>query len=350
MQAAKNSRVSLTALDGGLVDLAISPSGDVGANHARGFAALARLVKASGSAVELLPEIAAAGSGKPDLTAELPGIPQKRALNVQRIRAFSPVIRSGFRNLDMVLVSSRSSIDKGGARLVADDLTDPAEVIRADTIELACNYARRFERSSVQVVVGVDDAVHRDEPLRKMLDSCRERWPGIDIELLTTTEAVAALMAGQSRLDVTATTYAIARILSEVAGSLSGARPLITNATLHGNLITVEAPDEAAEGSDEASFPMSSFVLATAELLGWLGQTEAVYRLLNGWCRALELGMHSAEIRVTHPYSRELDEDEFADAVAEQLDEVPQGLSPHCPAPRSDRSLKRFTANLRLVR
>ena len=350
MQAVKKNRVSLTALDGGLADLAISPIGNIDSTHARGFAALARLVKASGSAVDLSPGTEASGSGKPGLATELPGAPQKQAMNIKRIRAFSPVIRSGFRTLDMVLVSPCQNVDSRPARLVADATSGTAATIDAETVDLACSYARRFERGSVQVVVGVDEDIYRDDSLQQTLASCRERWPGVEIELLTATEAVAALMAGQSRLDVTATTYPLARILAEVAGSLSGAQPLITCATLSDNLITVTAPNEAMASTDGSSFPMSSFVLATAELLVWLGQTEAVNRLLNGWCRALELGLHSPEIRVTHPYSRELDENEFAEGVIEQLGELPQGLNPHCPAPRSDRSLKRFTANLHLVR
>ena len=352
MQAAKKNRVSLTALDGGLVRLAISPVGDVEQIHRQGFEALSRLVKAAGSAVDLvsgasaeLPEPLSSG---PALAAMLPGTPQTRAHDVQRIRAFSPAIRSGFRNLDMVLVSATSAIESRSPRLVDEDFTGAA--IDADTVELACSYARRFERGSVQVVVGVSDDVHENETLQQLLEDCRERWPCIDIELLTATEAVAALMAGQTRLDVTATTSAISRILFEVAGSLSGARPLITHTTLHGESIRVQPEAATAVEADDADFPMSSFTLAAAELLIWLGQTEAANRLLNGWCRALEIGLHSPEIRVTHPYSRELDEDEFVDAVTEQLGEQPQGLSPHCPAPKSDKTLKRHTANLRLVR
>ena len=281
--------------------------------------------------------------------AALPGAPQTRALEIQRFRSFSPAIRSGFRNLDLVVVSDRAEGDSRPARLVDAERAE-GHGLDADTLDLACRYARRFERGSVQAVVGVDDGVYDNESLQQLLTSCSERWPGVVIELMTAPEAVAALMAGQTRLDVVATTYSTARIVAEIAASLSGARPLVTKATLRGNLITVQAPSDAMADSGESPFPMSSYVLAAAELLVWLGQTEAVYRLLNGWCRALELGMHSAEVRVTHPYSRELDDDEFAAAVSERLGELPQGLSPHCPAPREDRSLKRFAANLRLVR
>ena len=342
----------MTALDGGLVRLAISPLGNVEQSHAKGFSALARLVKAAGSAVDVLSgasaETAEQPSNGPALTAMLPGAPRSGAHDVQRIRAFSPAIRSGFRNLDMVLVSASPARETRSPRLVDEEFTGAA--IDAETVELACSYARRFERGSVQVVVGVSDDNHDNQMLLQMLEVCRERWPGVDIELLTATEAVAALMAGQTRLDVAETTSAVARILLEVAGSLSGARPLITHATLRGESITVRPAESAVVTDDDARLPMSSFTLAVSELLIWLGQTEAAYRLINGWCRSLELGLHSPEIRVTHPYSRELDEEEFVEAVSEQLDEQPQGLSPHCPTPRADRTLKRHTANLRLVR
>lgn len=92
----------------------------------------------------------------------------------------------------------------------------------------------------------------------------------------------------------------------------------------------------------------SAIILAAADLLVWLGRTDAAGRIVNGWARTLEHGCHTAEFSVLSPYSRQLDADEFVSVVTSQLDSMPRSLKLRQPGIHTRRP-RATGGHLRLV-
>ena len=111
-------------------------------------------------------------------------------------------------------------------------------------------------------------------------------------------------------------------------------------------IITAEA---ASYGDDEMpAVRPSTLILASADLLVWLGRPQPAGRIVDGWARTLEHGCHTAEFSVLSPYSRQLDAHEFAEVVASRLGEQPRALQLRQPG--ADRQKPQATgSHLRLV-
>ena len=235
--------------------------------------------------------------------------------NIVRIRSFGPLIATRLPWLDIAIVSTDTSA-------AANPFDKRASFVDASLVELACRYALRFGRPAVSLLsspVASDEEMSAIERLR---DKAVERYPALDISVISVSAAAASLAAGDSELDVVATTADFAAILNEVAAGLSGAAPLRTE--LH-----FTESGAAAGGvwpvADATSSPgIAALLLATIDLLGWLGNVEAATRLNDAWRRTLEFGIHTDEFILQNPCACELDASEFGAAVVERLGELPR--------------------------
>ncbi len=315
MQSARNTP-PLRAVRGGLASQeiqAVLPENERAADSLG--AALTRVFHALTPGLSL--REARVPTGAPRLGIAQPAVAAAPA-NIVRVRSFGPLMKTRLPWLDLAIVSTDAS--------AADNPFDQrATFVDESSVELACEYALRFGRPSVTLLAspsaGEDERIALDE----LVNIATTRYPALEITAMSASEAAAALASGDASLDVVVTIPSFGSILAEVAASLSCAATLATEMRFSEDGVAIGRASTAVEADDAGS---AVLLLAAADLCRWLGHHDAAGRLLDGWRRTIEFGMHTNEFGLQSPCSRELDAKEFADAVLERLGERPRTALP----------------------
>ena len=310
MQAAEKQTVSLRAIDGRLANLQIVARHADSPASAEAASALIELLDAAGCGISAASRVVENAPTDSHLAFEsdLPGIAKLDGITVTRLRSFYPVVRSQLPGLDLALLSAASP--------AIDDAT----------IDAACLYARRFGRHQIDVVPPSQGVAQVVEDIDRRLDDWRERYPDLEFSTVPVARLIGEFAAGKGKVDVVVAPPVFADILAEVAGVMSGAASLATRSHFDKGRITVSANDK---GHDVA--PAAGMILGAADLLVWLGRSDASGRLIRGWARTLEHGCHTPEFRVMSPYSSRLDAQEFIAVVGSRLDDTPRTLDLQLP-------------------
>jgi isocitrate dehydrogenase len=131
------------------------------------------------------------------------------------------------------------------------------------------------------------------------------------------------------RFDVIVTPNLYGDILSDIAAEISGSVGLAPSANIGNDFAMFEAihgsaPDIAGQGIANPS----GLFLSAAKLLAHIGQGELATTVHNAWLRAIEDGIHTADIFRHGASRRKVDTEGFAQGVIERLGEQPRQLKP----------------------
>ena len=371
MQQTETIAGSLRALNGGRMSLEIHPVSTATLQCAESSAtvnALGRIVSASGSGIALRPDprghdaIPAGGSTHAETAAALETLSfgcrlahepaMQTRHSVTRIRAFDPLIRSRLQTLDVALVAEEPDAGELVPRASsARDLLAAAPGYSAATVDLACRYASRFGRQSIQLLTGSRPCAVELRATAQLVDTFRERYPELRLEALPVTDVLRRWLSGRASTAVIVAAPEARDVLFETAGALSGAPGLVTATHFSGDSLCAgtSAGLAGAEHDGQPAVQPSALLLSLADMLIWLGREQSANRIVNGWCRTLEYGCHSQDFRLVRPDARCLDADGLADCVIQWMDAEPQSLKVRFVGNARVRCGRRPARHLRVV-
>lgn len=201
-------------------------------------------------------------------------------------------------------------------RRIALDIVSPADARRrldAETLLPACQAVHASGCRRIAAVVADGDAG---------LDPIRAQLPQLMLVATEIESLLGALSRGESRHDAVIVPAAFAGIVAQVAAGLAGSAPATLCLDTDASSLRVSAGLQGGDGL--ASTP--GLVLALASLLAEMGRREAAAKLSDALLLALEEGHTTADIEVSHPYPRVLDDDAFVDAVAARFGRRPRAV------------------------
>ena len=214
-------------------------------------------------------------------------------------------------------------------------------------VRYAFEFARNNKRKRVTCVVKDNIMKMSDGILWRVFEEIgRAEYPEIIRDRMIVDIAAAKLAAAPQTFDVIVTTNLYGDVLSDIAAEVAGSVGLCPSANVGDKCAMFEAihgsaPDIA--GRDIAN--PSGLLLAGVQMLMHVQQAPTAAKVYNAFLRALEDGMHTADIYVAGKSRKQLGCKEFGLAVIDRLGASPTHLTPHPfgaagmeDAPHSDRA------------
>jgi isocitrate dehydrogenase len=135
--------------------------------------------------------------------------------------------------------------------------------------------------------------------------------------------------AQPEQFDVIVTLNLYGDILSDITAQIAGSVGLAGSANIGSDVAMFEAvhgsaPDIAGRGIANPS----GLLVAATQMLVHLGAADIAQTIKNAWLKALEDGMHTADIYREGLSEHEVGTDAFTDAVIDRLGDEPSTLQP----------------------
>jgi isocitrate dehydrogenase len=168
-----------------------------------------------------------------------------------------------------------------------------------------------------------------DGLFHQVFDDMAAEYPDIATEHMIIDIGAAKLATRPERFDVIVTLNLYGDILSDIAAELTGSVGLAPSANIGEHVAMFEAihgsaPDIAGKGIANPS----GLLLAAVQMLVHIGQPEVAERIHNAWLRAIEDGVHTAELYGSLSIGQPFGSMDFADAVIERLGYGPEKIQP----------------------
>jgi isocitrate dehydrogenase len=194
-------------------------------------------------------------------------------------------------------------------------------------IRYAFEYARATKRKKVTALTKDNIMKMTDGIFHQVFDEVAKEYPEIKSEHMIIDIGTARLADHPEKFDVMVLQNLYGDILSDVAAQLTGSVGLGVSANIGEQHAMFEAihgsaPDIAGKGIANPS----GLLLAGVQMLVHLGQPEVAARINNAWKVTIEDGIHTGDIYREDRSVTRVGTDEFAAAVIERLDKLPEYL------------------------
>jgi isocitrate dehydrogenase len=254
--------------------------------------------------------------------------------NVRPCVSYDPVVPSMHPGMDVVIVRENEEDTYAGI-----EHRHTAEVVQClklisgpgseRVVRYAFEYALANGRSKVTCLTKDNIMKLTDGLFRRVFEQVAREYPTIESAHQIIDIGTAQVAAKPQRFDVIVTPNLYGDILSDVAAEVSGSVGMAPSANIGRDCAMFEAvhgsaPDIA--GRDLAN--PSGLLRAAVMMLDHVGQPEVATRIHNAWLRALELGLHTADIYRAGSSRRRVGTREFAMAVMGELGAMPRTLTP----------------------
>lgn len=273
------------------------------------------------------------GGGRTDLDLML-----RRSLGlfatVRSCTSYHPFVEARHTAMDVVLVrENEEDVYSGIEHRQTSQVVQCLKLITVPGTERVVRYAFEYARAHGRARVScfTKDGVMRltDGLFRRIFDQVGTEYPEIERQHLAVDTGAARLADRPEDFDVVLLPNLYGDILSGVAAQASGSVGMAPSTSVGEHFALFEpvhgpAPELAGRGAANPS----GLLLASAAMLAHLGQGEVAERVHNAWLRAIEDGIHTADMRAPFPRARSVGTDAFAGAVIERLGEAPSLLRP----------------------
>jgi isocitrate dehydrogenase len=199
-------------------------------------------------------------------------------------------------------------------------------------IRYAFEYARAHGRKKVSCFSKDNIMKLTDGIFHKVFDEVKVEYPEIENDHWIIDIGAARLAARPGDFDVIVTGNLYGDIISDIASEISGSVGIGASynkgydcamfEAVHGS-----APDIAGQNVANPS----GLLLAGVMMLDHIGQHDIAAKVHNAWLKALDDGIHTADLKVSHLNERIVGTNEFADAVIARLGQTPRGFKPVTP-------------------
>jgi len=254
--------------------------------------------------------------------------------NVRPSQAYSPAVASPHPEMDLVIVrENEEDLYAGIEHRQTQEVTQVLKLVtRPGTeriVRYAFEYARAYGRERVTCMTKDNIMKHADGLFHKVFREVAEEYTDIASDHMIIDIGTARLATEPDAFDIIVTLNLYGDILSDVASQLTGSVGLGGSSNVgerHAMFEAVHgsAPDLAGQGLANPS----GLLLGAVQMLVHMGETTAASKVMNGWLKTLEDGVHTGDIFREGHSTRRVGTADFATAVIERLGDQPSILKP----------------------
>lgn len=254
--------------------------------------------------------------------------------NVRPCPAYAPFVATRHPGMDVVIIrENEEDLYAGIEHRQTDEVYQCLKLITRPGCEriarYAFEYARAYGRKKVTAFTKDNIMKMTDGLFRKVATEVAAEYPDIAFEHWIVDIGTAKLADAPEQFDVILLPNLYGDIISDVAAEIAGSVGLAGSANIGMTCAMFEAihgsaPDIAGKGIANPS----GLLLAAVQMLVHIGQGDVATTIHNAWLRAIEDGVHTADIFDANVSKQKAGTDEFASAVIARLGQSPKVLKP----------------------
>jgi isocitrate dehydrogenase len=267
--------------------------------------------------------------------------------NIRPCQAYAPYVHTRHPEMDVVIIrENEEDLYAGIEHRQTDEVMQCLKLITRPGCEkivrYAFEYARRYGRKRLTCITKDNIMKLTDGLFHKVFDEIGVEYPDIVQDHLIVDIGAARLADTPQDFDMIVTTNLYGDILSDIAAQVAGSVGLAGSANIgqagamfeaiHGSAPTIAGKDIANP---------SGMLQAAVMMLIHIGQADVATKVQNAWLKTIENGVHTADVYTEGVSSVQVGTKQFADAVIENLGELPSQLKPvsyvNNPNPRISR-------------
>ncbi len=260
--------------------------------------------------------------------------------NIRPCVSYAPFIKTKFPNMDVVIVrENEEDLYTGIEYRRTDDLYQALKYITTTgserIVRYAFAYAEAHGRKKVSCFTKDNILKMSDGEFHKVFESIRKEYPHIQAEHWIVDIGAARLANNPEAFDVVVLPNLYGDILSDVAAEIAGSVGLAGTANIgtHGAMFEAihgSAPLIAGQGVANPS----GLLLASLQMLEYLGEGKTAHLIENAWLKTLEEGIHTFDIYQEGASKERAGTKAFAEAVVKRLGQTPSILKTR-PLPKA---------------
>jgi isocitrate dehydrogenase (NAD+) len=219
--------------------------------------------------------------------------------NVRPVRSF-PGVPSRYENIDLVVVRENTEDLYAGVEHYVDEDRTAAESIRIITkkaseriVRFAFDYARRNNRKKVTAVHKANIMKFTDGLFLDVAKEVSEDFPDIEFEDKIVDNMAMQLVKNPENFDIIVTTNLFGDILSDLCAGLVGGLGLAPGANIGEDVAIFEAVHGSApKYRGQYKVNPTAVILASAMMLGYLGEKDWEKRIVNAVAETIKEGKY----------------------------------------------------------
>jgi isocitrate dehydrogenase len=254
--------------------------------------------------------------------------------NVRPCVAYAPAVATRHPGMDLVIIrENEEDLYAGIEHRQTRDVYQALKLITRPGCERISRYAFEYARANGRRKVScfTKDNIMKltDGLFHRVFDEVGAEYPEIAREHLIVDIGAARLADTPRQFDVLVMPNLYGDILSDVAAQITGSVGLGASANVGSAASMFEAIHGSAPdigGQDKAN--PSGLLLSGVMMLIHMGQRDVAERVHNAWLRAIEDGVHTADLFQNGVSTRLVGTQGFAHAVIDRLGLAPERLRP----------------------
>ncbi len=254
--------------------------------------------------------------------------------NVRPCIAYAPFVKTKHPGMDLVVVrENEEDLYAGIEYKQTPHVCESIKLISRDgsekIVRYAFEYARHHGRNKVTCFTKDNIMKFSDGLFHKIFDEIAKEYPDIQNEHWIVDIGAAKLADTPELFDVIVMPNLYGDILSDVAAQISGSVGLAGSANIGEKGAMFEAIHGSAprRAGQNLANP-SGLLLASVQMLNYLGENRVAARIHNAWLKTLEMGIHTYDVFSEGKSREKVGTKEFARAVGKFLGQNPEKLSP----------------------
>ncbi len=252
--------------------------------------------------------------------------------NVRPCRSYSPYVKTKHPEMDVVIIRENEEDTYGGIEhRQTDEVVQCLKLISRPGCEkivrYAFEYAKQNKRNKVTCFTKDNIMKQTDGLFHQVFNEIAEEYPEIENEHMIVDIGAAKVADTPEDFDVIVLPNLYGDIISDIAAQISGSVGLAGSSNIGLECSMFEAihgsaPDIAAQNIANPSGLLNGAIM----MLNHLGQNKVAENIYNAWLKTIEQGIHTADIYNESTSKKLVGTEEFAQAVIENLGEMPSTL------------------------
>ncbi|UPT67072.1 MAG: NADP-dependent isocitrate dehydrogenase [Sphingobacteriales bacterium JAD_PAG50586_3] len=252
--------------------------------------------------------------------------------NVRPCISYHPYVKTKHPVMDVVIIrENEEDLYAGIEHQQTDEVIQCLKILSVPGTEkivrYAFEYARAYGRKKVTCFTKDNIMKMTDGMFHKVFDKIGEEYPEIEKEHWIIDIGAAKLADTPEVFDVIVMPNLYGDILSDVAAQITGSVGLAGSANIGDHVSMFEAIHGSAprRAGQNVANP-SGLLLGAVQMLMHIGQPDVAEKVHNAWLKTMEDGIHTYDIFKEGTSKQKVGTKEFADAVINNIGNVPAQL------------------------
>lgn len=254
--------------------------------------------------------------------------------NVRRALSYHPIVPTKYKPFDIVIIrENEEDLYSGIEHHQTDQVYQCLKLMSKNGCEriseFAFEYALQHDRKKVSCFSKDNIMKMTDGLLHTSFKQKSKLYPSITADHWIIDIGCAKLANTPENFDMIVTTNLYGDILSDMTAQMSGSVGMGSSANLgdgHAMFEAIHGSAPKRAGQNLAN--PSGLLLASIDLLLYVGQIHTAEKIKNAWLKTLEDGLHTYDIFNKNSSHKKLGTKEFAQAVIERLGDAPSQFKP----------------------